>query len=45
MPKYDSTNKCHAALSRLAKKVTKSGVNEEIYSMLDENYINLCKEI
>ncbi|WP_436862743.1 Eco57I restriction-modification methylase domain-containing protein [Acinetobacter haemolyticus] len=45
MPKYDNKNKYHKEIVRLAKTATKNKPTEETYTELENNYLNLCREI
>ena len=45
IPKYNSTNKYHQEIVRLAKEATKDKPTDEIYRELENNYLDLCREI
>lgn len=45
MPKYDEKNKYHKKIMKLAKKATINKPTEKIYKDLEENYLNLCREL
>lgn len=45
MPKYDNRNKYHKEIVRLAKKATNDKPTDTIYNELENNYLNLCREI
>lgn len=45
MPKYDEKNKFHKKVMELAKEATKNQSTEKIYKDLEENYLNLCREL
>lgn len=45
MPKYNDNNQLHKNIMLLAKKATESGVTDDIYRELEDNYLKLCREI
>lgn len=45
MPKYDEKNKFHKKVMELAKEATKNQPTDKLYKELEENYLNLCKEL
>ena len=45
MPEYDKENKFHKKIMQLAKEATKNLPTEKLYKKLEENYLNLCREI
>lgn len=45
MPKYDEKNKFHKKVMELAKEATKNQPTDKLYKELEENYLNLCREL
>jgi hypothetical protein len=45
MPKYDEKNKFHKKVMELAKEATKNQPTGKLYKELEENYLNLCREL
>lgn len=45
MPKYDSNNKFHKKIMLLAKEATESSSTKKLLRELEENYLNLCREL
>ena len=45
MPLYDSANKNHKKIVELSKEATEKGVDDNILTMLENEYIELCKNM
>lgn len=45
MPEYDGKNKFHKKVMELAKEATKNQPTDKLYKELEENYLNLCREL
>ncbi|QJP35399.1 hypothetical protein F0365_13825 [Nonlabens sp. Ci31] len=45
MPEYDNTNKYHKKIMLLAKEATINKPTPKIFKELEDNYLNLCREI
>ncbi|MCZ2223309.1 MAG: hypothetical protein LC122_06730 [Chitinophagales bacterium] len=45
MPEYDGKNKFHKKVMQLAKEATNNQPTDKLYKELEENYLNLCREL
>jgi hypothetical protein len=45
MPEYNGKNKYHKKVMVLAKEATKNQPTDKLYKELEENYLNLCREL
>jgi hypothetical protein len=45
IPEYNGKNKYHKKVMELAKEATKNQPTDKLYKELEENYLNLCREL